>query len=77
MALEMAPGRTADAFAQYQEALRLDPDYAEAYNNLGILYAKAGQVEQARTQWETALKLKPGYEDARRNLQKLQRLQRR
>ena len=77
VALEMAPGRTADAFAQYQEALRLDPDYAEAYNNLGILYAKAGQVEQARTQWETALKLKPGYEDARRNLQKLQRLQRR
>jgi Flp pilus assembly protein TadD len=75
--LETLPGRGTGAFAHYLEALRLNPGYAEAHNNLAILYARDGRLEQAREHWETALRLKPDYEDARRNLQLLQQMQQR
>jgi Flp pilus assembly protein TadD len=33
------PGRLNDAIADYNEAIRLQPDYAKAYNNLAWLWA--------------------------------------
>jgi Flp pilus assembly protein TadD len=72
----MVPGREAEVLAHYREALRLNPDYAEAHNNLAVLLARAGQLEPARQHWETALKLKPDYEDPRKNLELLQQMHR-
>src|SRR5262249_49565014 len=40
-------GRTADAIAGFHAALRLQPVYPEAYNNLAVLYCHLGQPDPA------------------------------
>ena len=40
--------RPAEAVAQYEESLKLNPAYAEAANNLAALYYSAKQYEKAR-----------------------------
>ena len=61
-------GRTSEAIAQYEAALRLKPDYAQAHNNLGIALASTGRGPEAIAQYEAALRLKPDYADAHSNL---------
>ena len=39
-----ARGRRDEAIAAFEEALRIDPDYAQAHNNLGALLQIAGQT---------------------------------
>jgi len=43
-------------------------DWAEAYLNLGIAYARTGQVDQARHAFQEALMLRPDSSDAVRGL---------
>ncbi len=49
----------------------MDPDYARAHNNLGVLYERQGRREEARAEYEAAQRADPGLEDARRNLERL------
>ena len=44
-------GKLDQAMAQYTEALRLKPDYAEAHNNLGLALAAQGKLDQAVAQY--------------------------
>ena len=62
------PARLADAIAQYQEALRLSPNYAEAHNNLGSAYSTQGHAQEAMNEFETALRLDPNLAEAHANL---------
>jgi tetratricopeptide (TPR) repeat protein len=56
------PGRLNDAIAQYEEALRLQPDYAGAHNNLGNAWSKMpGRLNDAIAQLEEALRLQPDF----------------
>ncbi len=43
-----------EAIQYYRKALELDPDYANAWNNLGFAYYKVGQPEKAQECKETA-----------------------
>jgi tetratricopeptide (TPR) repeat protein len=53
-------GQTDVAIRQYQEAIRLKPDFAEAQNNLGYLWTEHGEnLNQARAMIEKAVKLDP------------------
>ena len=40
-------GQIEEAVQAYQQAIALDPNYAEAHGNLGISLASLGRLEQA------------------------------
>jgi tetratricopeptide (TPR) repeat protein len=61
-------GQTDEAIRQYEEAIRLKPDYAEPHNNLGLALAKRGQLDEAIRQYQEALRLNPDYATAHNNL---------
>ena len=52
-------GRTMEAAAEYQEAIRIDPRFEDAYRNLGFLHWKENHLESARTALLRALELSP------------------
>ena len=56
------------SLAEYQRALVIDPEFAEAYNGLGVAYLNLGQTDKAISSFERALKLSPGLLHARINL---------
>ena len=49
-------------------AISLRPDYAEAYNNLGIALDEKGQVDDAIAAYRQAIRLRPAYGKALSNL---------
>jgi predicted TPR repeat methyltransferase len=53
-------GRLEEAIAAHRQAIRLKPDYAEAYNNLGAALQRVGQKEAAAAAYRQAIRLKPG-----------------
>jgi len=52
-------GRTDDAIAETEEALRLDPSLVKAHVNLLILYARTGREEKAEEQYKSVLAADP------------------
>ena len=65
LGLSQTAGRGADAIAEYEEALRLRPDYAEAHNNLGVLLVNLGRTDEAIPHFEEATRLRPDYQSER------------
>jgi Flp pilus assembly protein TadD len=57
-----------EAISQFQEAIRLRPDNANAHNNLGVALYRKGRTGEAIRHFEEAVRLKPDYADARKNL---------
>jgi tetratricopeptide (TPR) repeat protein len=64
VALSGIPGRLDEAIAQYEEAVRLKPGYAEAHCNLGNALSAEGRTREAIAQYEDALRLEPGLVEA-------------
>ncbi len=52
------------AIQDLDEAIRLDPQYAFAYNNRGIAYRLLGQYNRAIQDYDEAIRLDPQYADA-------------
>lgn len=48
-----------EARAQFEQAVKLKPDFAEAHFRLGMAYLNLGKMAEARTPMETYLKLAP------------------
>jgi tetratricopeptide (TPR) repeat protein len=65
--------RPAQARAEVEEALRLDPARASAPFNLAVIAVREGRLEEARRLLETALRLRPDYAQARDLLERLGR----
>lgn len=61
-------GRAKDALAVYQKAVAVDPNYAEAYNDMGVMFETLGQDEKAQQAYESALSLDPDLAAAHSNL---------
>ena len=61
-------GRTKEAMDQYSEALRLNPDYVDAHNNLGLALVRQGKITEAIVEYREALRTDPDYLDAHINL---------
>jgi protein O-GlcNAc transferase len=60
--------RRPDAASLVGRAVMLDPNYAEAHNDRGVILAANGLFSQALSCFERAVALNPGYDEARNNL---------
>lgn len=64
----VAQGKQTQAI-QLLEALTQEfPEIAEPYNNLAVLYASQGQLDQAHVALENALRINPNYTTALQNM---------
>ena len=55
----MTRGRIDDAYAWAAESLRQDPGYASAYNTLGVVYLRHGNLTEAISAFDRALVVDP------------------
>jgi len=55
------------AIADYTEAIRLKPDYAEAYSNRAFVYTFVGKFDQAIADCNEAIRIKPDLAEAYKN----------
>src|SRR5437870_2303109 len=57
-------GQSDEAMVHYQQSIRLEPNYADAYYNRGnVLFAK-GRIDEAIADWEKTLQIQPNDADA-------------
>lgn len=52
----------------YQKAIELDPSYAVAYNDLGVIYEATGLIDYAVQGYQMAIKMDPDYLSVYSNL---------
>jgi tetratricopeptide (TPR) repeat protein len=57
-------GQSDEAMVHYQQAIALEPNYADAYYNRGNLLLAKGQIDDAIADWEKTLQLQPNDADA-------------
>jgi tetratricopeptide (TPR) repeat protein len=67
-------GRLPEAVEQYEQALRLQPDYAVAHYNLGNALLELRRVPEAAGHFEQAVRLEPRFDAARDMLARLRTL---
>lgn len=58
----------AEAITDLRQAVRLRPDLAEAFHNLGYVLERTGDLKTAARAYEKAISLKPNYPSALNNL---------
>ena len=56
------------AINNYKKALKINPDYPDAYNNMGNALKDKGDLEAAIESYKQALKIKPDYAQAYNNM---------
>jgi Flp pilus assembly protein TadD len=56
-----------EALAHWERAIKLDPTYAQAYNNLAIGYEQQGDFDKARNAYQKALELNPSNQYIKQN----------
>ena len=54
--------------AEYKKALAINPNLAEAHNNLGSAYDKNGRIDDAMAEYKKALAINPNLAEAHNNL---------
>ena len=57
-----------EAIAKYEQVLNINPNYAEAHNNLGVAYYKKGRLDEAISEHKQALTIHPDYAMFYKNL---------
>ena len=57
----MMLGQMDKAIEVYSRAIKLNPNYADAYNNRGVTYVEKGNLDHAIEDFNTAIDLKPNY----------------
>ena len=49
------------AIQDYDQSIKINPNYPKAFNNRGVAYQKKGEYERATKDFDEAIKLKPDY----------------
>jgi hypothetical protein len=65
-------GKVEEAIAHYEQAIRIDPDFAGAHYNLGKALTQVGRVPEAIEHYEQALRINPDFTEAQNALARLQ-----
>jgi|TARA_Y100000294_G_scaffold178106_1_gene207566 Tfp pilus assembly protein PilF len=52
----------------YQKAIKVQPNYAKAYNNLGNVFKEIGEQKKAKNFYEKAINIQPNYANTHYNL---------
>ena len=60
-------GNLDTAIELFRQAIKLDPGYAESYNNLGFAYYRKGNISLALDYFKEATEVDPDYAQARNN----------
>jgi len=60
--------RLDEAIERYKIALRLDPAYVDAHNNLGGVYLRQKKLKEAEAEYREAIRIRPTYAEAISNL---------
>jgi tetratricopeptide (TPR) repeat protein len=61
-------GRAPEAIIEYEQAVRIKPDYVEAQYNLGLTLLEGGRAPEALEHFQQAIRIKPDFADAHLNL---------
>ena len=67
-------GKTDVAQELYNQVLKIDPNYTEAHNNLGVLFGKLRENQKAKECYEKAIEIDPNHANAHYNLGNIFRL---
>ena len=67
---ECRAGKYEECIATARKAIALQPDYAEAYNNIAAAYIALGRWNEGLQAATQAVRLKPDFELAQKNLQR-------
>ncbi|GIK67261.1 MAG: hypothetical protein BroJett018_50550 [Chloroflexota bacterium] len=59
-----AKGDLDGAIADYNRAIQLNPQDAEAYTNRGVAYEKKGEMKKAAADYGRVLELRPDHPEA-------------
>ena len=62
------PAQWKDAVDAYRRVVAIDPSYAAAWNNLGLLLHRMGRYDEAREAYDTAVRQDPDCAEAAYNL---------
>ena len=61
-------GRVEEASKAFMKVVKLNPAYADGYNNLGVTLQEQGKFEGALVAYKKAISIKPNYAEAYNNL---------
>ncbi|MGH9590188.1 MAG: tetratricopeptide repeat protein, partial [Terracidiphilus sp.] len=64
-------GQLQRASGYLERAIALRPDYAEALNNLGVLFVRGQDLARAEKQFKTGIRVAPQYDQPYLNLARL------
>ncbi len=67
----LSAGDVAAAIRSFYILVEVQPDCAEAHNNLAVAFVEEGRLDEAKVQLHAALRARPDYPLARRNLARL------
>ena len=57
-----------EAIYYYQEAIKINPEFVDSYNNLGMVFKQQGKFKEAIYYCQEAIKINPEFSLARQNL---------
>jgi tetratricopeptide (TPR) repeat protein len=61
-------GEVETALAHYEQAISMDPNYSEYYNDMGNIFQRQGRFDDALAAYEKAVRLSPPYAEVHFNL---------
>jgi tetratricopeptide (TPR) repeat protein len=61
-------GKVEEGVREVSEALRINPEFVDARNNLGIVLAKQGKIGEATAQFSQVIRVKPSNAEEHNNM---------